>query len=727
MEYIKGNFRKYIFKSDKGYVVGLIKVREASSLYECLKNKTITFTGYFNDLNESDLYIFYGNITNHERYGEQFSVNSYEITLPDDKDNIIEFLSSNLFPGIGEIKAIKIVENLGNDCLDKIMKDKNCLQSVPTMTEKQIDTIYNNLVKYKNSYKIMIELNKYGFNTREALLIFNEYKDETLEIVSSNPYVLIDDIFEMNFKKIEKVRHNFDIKDDDIRRIEFGIKYVMNELSYLTGNTYFSFNEIISYTKKELFIFDEGLVINALEKLLTNKEIIKEDEEKYFLSSMHEAEKYIANTIYYLANTKSDNLITKKDIKELEDFYKIKYDEEQINAITTSLKNKFSVITGGPGTGKTTIIKAICKLYQEKYGLSFDDLAKELALLAPTGRAAKRMSEQTMLPASTIHRFLKWNKEDNTFNINETNKSNVRFVIIDEASMIDTYLLYNLFLGLNKNVKIILIGDYNQLPSVGPGQILKDIIDSEMVDVIKLNKLYRQDEYSNIAQLAFDINENNLNFDIFNQSEDLTFIKTTNEELKDNLKEIILKYKNYDYNKIQVLAPIYKGDNGIDDLNFFIQDLVNEKQDVKKELIANGMLFRENDKVLELVNMIDENVFNGDIGTIIKINSDAKKEIFVDFDTNIVKYTPQNFVNIRHGYAISIHKSQGSEFDIVIIPVINKYNTMLYKKLIYTAITRAKKKLILIGEIEAFKKAILTNREDNRKTNLKKFIISCIK
>ena len=726
MSFIKGNFRKYIFKSDRGYVVGLFKVRDTSEDLISLKNSTITFTGYFSDLNESDLYLFNGKMTNHERYGEQFLVESYEITLPNDKDNIVEFLSSNLFPGIGETKASKIVDVLKENCLDIIMENPDSLFLVPTVTKKQRDIIYNNLIKYQSSYKTIVDLNKYGFNTKDSLSIYNKYKDSTNDIVCNNVYQIIDDIYDISFKKIDQVRNNFSIKDNDIRRIEAGIKYVLDELSYSSGNTYFSYNEIIAYTKRALFITDENVINDAIEKLKDNLEIVEEDN-KYYLYKMYNAEKSVGERIFCLANHNTLDIINDDIINDNETYFNIKYNEDQLKAIKAALKNKFLVITGGPGTGKTTIIKAITKIYQEVNDLNDDELIKNLALLAPTGRAAKRISEQTLLPASTIHRFLKWNKEDNTFNINEENPSDVKFVIIDEASMIDTYLLHNLFLGLKENTRIVIIGDYNQLPSVGPGQILKDIIESECIDVVKLNKLYRQEEDSNISLLAHDINNNNLDFSIFNEYEDLTFIKSDSQHLKEYLKEYILQYSDLSFNNFQVLAPIYKGDNGIDELNYFMQEILNPKDNKKSDIITNGITYREDDKVLQLVNMVDENIFNGDIGKIIKIKDGQHKEIIVDFDSNIVRFTPANFLNIKLGYTISIHKSQGSEFDVVIIPILNKYNTMLYKKLIYTGITRAKKKLILIGEEEALKKAIFNDKENIRKTNLKNFITSCIK
>ena len=723
MGFIKGNFKKYIFRSDKGYSVGLFKIKDASLEYEHFKNKTVTFTGYFADLNESDIYIFNGDFTLHERYGEQFSVTSYEITLPNEKDNVIDFLSSNLFPGIGEGMATSIVKVLGDDALDKIINDNTCLSLVPRLSKKKQDIIIENLNKYENSYKTIVELNKCGFKAKDSILINNKYKNMTLDIVKENVYDLIDDIYEITFKKVDSIRANFDIADTDIRRVKAGIKYVCETVSYTLGNTYLSQSEIVNYTKRALFIFDEEVILLSI-KLLIDEAFIILIDDKYFYYKLYEAENGIADRIGYLSLKNSFDMVSLDDIKSLEEYYNITYSEDQRLAIKEAIKSNILVITGGPGTGKTTIIKAICKLYQDLNGFSYDDLMDNLTLLAPTGRAAKRIAEHTLLKASTIHRFLKWNKEDNTFNINEYNKSNTKFVIIDESSMIDVYLMHSLFLGLKDNTKIILIGDYNQLPSVGPGQILKDIVDSNMVNIVKLNTLYRQDENSNINQFAYNIIDNNFSYDFLNRGDDLIFIEANNDNIKDYLKDIIIKYKNNldsDFNKFITLAPVYKGDNGIDDLNMFMQDIINPKGN-KNEILIDGMVYRCGDKVIELVNMVDENVFNGDIGRILKIKSSGQREVLVDFDGNIVKFTPSTFANFTLGYTISIHKSQGSEFDTVIIPILNKYGIMLYRKLIYTAITRAKKKLILIGEITALRRAIFNDRCQDRKTYLKNFL-----
>ena len=459
--------------------------------------------------------------------------------------------------------------------------------------------------------------------------------------------------------------------------------------------------------------------ITFLNELILDMKVIKEND-RYYLASMWENENNIAKRITHLTNKKDlevENI--DKYIEDIEKDFGVTYNDEQKEAIKNSLIKNFLVITGGPGSGKTTIVTSIIELYKRVNKLSSDSLLKNLVVLAPTGRASKRLALKTHLPASTIHSFLKWNKEQDKFNVNEYNKSDVKFVIVDEASMIDTPLFNSLLKGIKVDTKIIMVGDYNQLPSVGPGELLKDIIDSKTTSVITLKKLYRQSNDSNIITLAHDINEGEINEELFDNSSDIEFIKTNSV-----LESVAMASKNYiksPLEEFQVLAPMYKGLSGIDAMNNTLREIFNPKNAHKKEIVVGDVTYREGDKVLGLVNMPDEHVFNGDIGVIDEIN---KGEIVIDYDGNLVKYTPSNFNKFKHGYAISIHKSQGSEFDTVILPVVKGYGKMLYRKLYYTAVTRSKKKCLIIGDIDALKIASKNNLQDIRKTSIKDKLIS---
>ncbi len=726
--YIKGQYRKSIFKSDSGYIIGIFKVKETNDdqMNEYV-DRTITFTGYFHELNDIDTYIFYGNLVRHEKYGDQFQVTKYSRCMPEEKDAMVEFLTSSVFKGIGEKKAKKIVSTLGKDTLKVILENPNNLILIPTITEKNAQMLHKQLKEYESSYETIIALAEYGFSTKDSMLIYNYYKEKTLEIINENIYQIIEKINTLTFKKIDVIALRNNIEKDDQRRIEASICYMMRELSDTIGHCYYYEEELFSFLPRILSVsIPKEKFEEAIENLTKNYKItIKE--ERYYLTEMYEAECFIVNRFKMLSHEKEELKNPELEIENLEKLFHISYNSDQKSAIINSYLKKFLIITGGPGTGKTTIMKAILELYKIMKKYSYDELREKVALLAPTGRAAKRMSETTFLPASTIHRFLKWNKETDKFQVNEYNKSNVEFVVIDEASMIDTYLMANLLKGLSVRCKIILVGDYDQLPSVGPGQVLSDLIQSETLPVNYLKELYRQGKDSNIIMLAHDIRNGKINENIFNKDEDLTFIKCSSGEVMSHIKEISSTYVDISYKKFQILAPMYKTMNGIDTINKELQDIFNTKKVAKKEMVVGDVLYREEDKVIELTNMPEENVYNGDTGIIEKITTGSKKEIHINYDGNTVKYTASNFHKFKPAYAISIHKAQGSEFDIVIIPVVKGFNKMLYRKLIYTGVTRCKKKLYLIGDIDAFKIAVANTQSNLRRSSIKDFLIHGIK
>ena len=400
-------------------------------------------------------------------------------------------------------------------------------------------------------------LTKIGFSVKNAVLLEKFYQND-VEYMTKHPYYMIDDLPEITFPIIDKIRHNLNIPIDDIDRITFGIVYTLESLSFKTGNIYFSYEEVVSNSSQNLHVNTE--VINeGIANLVTSGKIIIDDD-KYILTDNYNTSLYIAKRILELSKNSLEQDYT-EEISSLEERIGRTFNKEQKEAISNALNNDFSVITGGPGTGKTTIIKAITSIYKNIKKLSNAELANNLVLLAPTGRASKRMSDESGLPSFTIHRFLKWQKESNTFYINEDNKSDAKIVIIDEASMVDESLLYNLFLGLNETCKIVLIGDYNQLPSVGPGQVLKDIIESKSVQVTSLEKLYRQDEASNINFFARDIIKGDIDFSLFNTSDDLTFVNSNEENTKYVLSDFLVTYKDVSPYDIQILAPMYRRNN----------------------------------------------------------------------------------------------------------------------------------------------------------------------
>lgn len=473
------------------------------------------------------------------------------------------------------------------------------------------------------------------------------------------------------------------------------IIYIIKTLSMTYGHTYFSKEEVNSYLFRVLKVeVSEKVVADAYNSLLVDERIVIKDDRLY-LWEMYEAETLIARRLRLLAHEdkiKYKNLDTK--IKEIETHYGIVYTDEQLDAIKLAITRKVAIITGEPGTGKTTILKGILDLYKVLSSSDKIRLNEQIALLAPTGRASKRMSEVTNFEASTIHRFLKWNKDTNRFQINEYNKSSVSFVIIDEASMIDTMLLANLLKGLKSSCHIIFVGDANQLPSVAAGDVLNDMIESKELPVYALKNWHRQGSDSKIIPFAHRINEGILDRELLNSGNDLEFIPCRDNEIIEVIGNVCKDYNSYD---LQVLAPIYKNRNGIYAINDHLQKLWNPKSPSKKEIEGNESIYREKDKVIQLSNMKDESVFNGDIGIIDRIKLLGNKELYIDYDGNLVKYTKSMLQNFTLGYAISIHKSQGSEFDTVLIPFTFDYRKMLYRKLIYTGVTRCNEKTNISG------------------------------
>lgn len=727
--YIKGHYQRSIYQNSNGYHIGLFKVRETNSpeLTPFL-DKTITFTGYFHELNDMDTYLFFGQMVEHPKYGMQFSVTSYERCKPEEKDAIVEFLTSGLFKGIGEKKAKAIVDVLGKDTLQIILENPDNLILIPGITKTNIDTLHNKLKEYESSYETVLYLSNLGFSTKDSMLIYNYYKDRVKEVIEEDIYQLEYSIYELNFKKIDRIALKNGMAKDSFVRVRAAILYIMEEVSNTYGHSYFYYDEIFQYLPRVLLIsISDEVYKKAMESLIVDLMIVNK-EDRYYLKDMWEAETLIVKRFRLLAHKEDEDFKNLEDkLTEMESVFGISYNEEQRRAILDSIRKNFLIITGGPGTGKTTIMKGIIELYKEVHKLSYEKLAERVQLLAPTGRAAKRMSDATLMPASTIHRFLKWQKETNKFQVNEYHKSKAEVVILDESSMVDTLLMASLLRGISANCKVIMVGDSYQLPSVGPGQVLHDLISSSKLPVVELKELYRQGMDSNILTFAYDVRKGEVVDDVFNKEEDLTFIECSDDDVISNLMDVSSTFKDLSYKNFQILAPMYKTKCGIDMINQKLQVIFNPKDKSKKELVVGDVIFREGDKVIELTNMPDENIYNGDIGIISQIVTQPAKKITIDFDGNEVTFTAANFNKFRLAYAISIHKAQGSEFDVVVMPIVQGYRKMLYRKLVYTGITRSKKMLYLIGDKNALRQAVNNTSSDIRRTTIKDFLENGIK
>ncbi len=727
MNYIKGKIRATIYKNENGFFVGMFRIKETNDEYmQEFVNKTITITGTILDPNEEETYILYGEYIKHERFGFQYKIVNYEKEKPTTSDAIVEFLASPLIKGCGEKTARKIVETLGEKAIDLIKENKNNLHLVSNMTEKRADTIYASIMAHASSDDIIIELKAYGFSVGEATKIIKKYKEKTLEYLHNNLYYFKKII---DFNKLDYIYTKHFDRESSTRKKEC-ILETMKRMSDTIGDVYYFKEEIDSGLKNYFkLIIEKEEFDNLLEEL--NKDgMIVIREEKYYLKENYIMEHEIANNLEMILNLPKKELKNfETDISTLENSLGVSYNLEQKNAIKNALENRITIISGGPGTGKTTIINAITRLFIERNKLSPIDVITNIALLAPTGRASKKLAESTHLPAMTIHRYLKWNKDTNDFAMNEYNKNNHKLIIVDEVSMIDTFLFDSLLKGINTNIQLILVGDTFQLPSVGAGLILNDLVASGLFSYNPLEKIYRQSENSYIAYLAKEIKEHSLSENFIDKKDDYNFFISDSKEITKMIKEICRRSlnKGLKVDEIQILAPMYKGENGIDTLNLTLQELFNPKENSKKELRLGDITYRENDKVLQLVNNPDCNVYNGDIGYIVSIETKftpRKKEVItIDFDGSYVEYTKEDLYMVKHAYAITIHKSQGSEFPHVILPISKNYYKMLYNKLIYTGVSRAKKSLVIVGEKNSFLMAMNNDYSSNRKTTLKEVLL----
>ncbi len=721
MQSIEGKIKNIIFTSDSGFFVGTFKVKKASEDLEELLQKTITVTGLILEVNEEDTYILHGTYAKHDRYGFQFQFQEFEKKIPEGKDAIIEFLSSPLIKGCGEKTALQIVNTLGEDALNLIKENEQNLFLVPGMTKKKAANIYLSVLSYSKIDDMLITLKGAGFTIPEATRLVKQFQDKTLVFFEENVYYFKDFI---SFSKLDKIFLQTHDAYDEIRVLEC-IKECMERISNTSGDIYYILDEIEESLKKEVKIMlEKEDLLKALEKLV-QKEQVTILGDRIYLTKYYEMESDIAHILKRMIS------YPKKEIKNLsekldylEEMWKVNYNKDQKEAIKKALENHVSIISGGPGTGKTTIVNAITKIFIEIYKLSPIDTLANIALVAPTGRAAKKLTMSTGLPAMTIHRYLKWNKDTNDFAVNETNKNHQKLIIVDETSMIDTHLFVSLLKGIEETAQIVLVGDTFQLPSVGAGLILNDLVASQLFSYTSLETIYRQSDNSYIPVLAKEIKEHDISENFLEKKDDYNFLVCENKQIKEMLAKVVRMSleKGLKADDIQILAPMYKGENGIDNLNVLLQELFNPKSEEKKEYAFFDTIYREGDKVLQLVNDPECNVYNGDIGYITSIQEvgSPKKhmELCIDFEGTLVTYQTADLQSIKHAYAITIHKSQGSEFPHVILPVTKGYYKMLYNKLIYTGVSRAKKSLILVGEKESFLLSVQNDYSTFRKTSL---------
>ena len=724
------------YNQDNGYSVVLVSLKKDQ--FTLLKksgnligNKLVVVGTFDRKPVLDEEYTFIGEFVRDANYGLQFKFENFRRTTINSPDALIQYLSSDLFPGIGIVTAKNIINSLGTDAIDLILQDKNVLKQVG-IKPKNIDVIYETILVNKNNQDAMLFFINYGITLDMCHKIINTLGNNAVAIVKEQPYILMEKIERFSFIKNDALAIKMGIPKDSKIRLKALISYVLQETLYQLGNSYINKQDLFIATNKFLkdITITYDLYIEVLNELINDKIVFVDTNGLVFDYNLYYKENTLASLIVQKLSKTKLNYSSKnieKAFLETEKTINIELSELQKTAVKAAFTEPLVIITGGPGTGKTTIVKAILNMYVALHKNN-STVLEGVALLAPTGKASKRLVELTNFHAQTIHKFLGYGG-NNYFEHGKDNPKDSKLVIIDESSMMDLPLSYQLFSALPMNCQVIIVGDVDQLPSVGPGQVLKDLIDSKEITTIRLNKIHRQAQDSKIIQLAHNVNEGLIPENFITKFPDRIFIPCD----KDNIIPLIKEWVTQAMNKgktlnkdIQVLAPMYRCKNGINELNAELQNISNPLKQ-HEEIKYLGQSFRLNDKVIQLVNRHEKKVMNGDIGIIdsFTYKNGEIRGITVTYDFGGVDYTIEELEDLKHAYAISIHKSQGSEFDIVILPLTSDFYYMFKRKLIYTAITRAKKMLVLIGDVHSFKRGI-SLIENNRNTILKNLIIEKI-
>lgn len=725
---IRGILEKIIFKnSETGFMVGKVRLED---------NNLVTIVGNAFELQCGEKLEVTGKWILNKNYGQQFEIESIKTTEPATAVGIENYLGSGLIKGIGPVMANRIVSHFKLDTLKILDEEPKRLNEIDGIGKKRINLISKSWKKHKNIREVMIFLQSYGISNTYATKIYNNYGDNSINVIKVNPYRLSEDIFGIGFKTADKIALKTGIEKDSLFRIKAGIIHLLKSAED-EGHCYFPYEEFIEIS--ENFLCTElGKIIDALSKLEEDgKIIIVKDNvvSKVYLASIYNAEKYVSEKILALLGEEVEHKEykgkehgmehktegSKKDgvydlINNLASKERIILDDIQIKAIEKAVTEKILVITGSPGTGKSTILNFVIKIFEKEN--------KSVLLGAPTGRASKRLYETTGKEAKTIHRLLNYNPKLNKFLKNEKNPINADIVIIDEASMLDIRLMRNLLLAIKPQTCVIFVGDVDQLPAVGPGNVLSDIISSGIVPIIELKNIYRQEGESLIIHNAHKVRDGQFPYIGKPKNNDFFFIeKDGPEEVVDLILNLLTQRipKSFNYNPlydVQVLVPTNKGIVGVNNLNSKIQDILNFNS---QKVLRGSVQYRLNDKVIQLKNNYEKDVYNGDIGFISGIDMEME-EITVNFDGRTVDYSFFELDEISLSYAISIHKSQGSEFKCVIIPILTSHYMLLQRNLLYTAITRARELAVIVGSKKAIGMAVNRNIVEKRYTSLKELL-----
>ncbi len=716
---LQGQIERVTYSNEEnGYTIAKVKVYGQRDLVTVVGNLISPMAG--------EIITMKGEWVNHPVYGTQFKIVQYNTTVPASVYGIQKYLGSGLIKGIGPVMAKRVVARFGKKTLDIIEDDIEKLAEVDGIGTKRIEMIREAWEDQKEIGEVMIFLQTHGVSSGYATKIFKQYGKESIPMVQKNPYRLARDIFGIGFVTADRIAEKMGYAKDSELRAEAGILYVLHQLSD-EGHVYYPYEPLIEKCRVILEV-ERDVIVTAFGAIAVNKDIViedlnedceecKENNKAVYLAKFHFCETSIADRLKILLN--APKTIRKIDTETAIDWVQkellITLAEKQIDAIRCAAEKKVMIITGGPGTGKTTIINAILKI--------FSGVTGDIMLAAPTGRAAKRMSETTGYEAKTIHRMLEYSMGKGGFQKNEDNPLGCDILIVDEASMIDTILMHHLLKAISPGATFIMVGDVNQLPSVGAGNVLKDIIESHEVPVVELKEIFRQAKESLIIVNAHKINEGVIPSVTPSKErlEDFYFIEREDPEAALKLileitKERIPRRFGLDpVDDIQVLSPMHRGTVGTENLNRELQNALNPGEG---GIVMGNRCFRNNDKVMQIRNNYDKEVFNGDIGRIARIDRE-NQEVIIVFDGRDVSYDYTDLDEIVLAYAVSVHKSQGSEYPAIIIPVLTQHYILLQRNLIYTAVTRGRRLVVIIGSRKALAIGVKNNKTEKRYTYLR--------
>ena len=715
---LEGQIERITYTNEEnGFTIAKIKVYGRRDLVTVVGNLVAPMPG--------EILRMQGEWANHPQYGEQFRVVHYKSLVPASVHGIEKYLGSGLIKGIGPIMAKRIVQKFGKETLEVIEQEIERLSEVEGIGKKRIEMVRKAWADQKEIRQVMIFLQSHEVSSGYATKIFKHYGNQSIQVVQENPYRLATDIFGIGFLTADRIAEKLGFARESELRAEAGILYVLHELSD-EGHVYYPFKPLMKRSQEVLEV-DQEILLKALDRLSADNKVVIEDlhekaepgegDKAVYLAKFHLSETNIAARLKALVHAPKSirKIDPDKAIKWVQEQLDITMASKQIEAVACALKDKVVVITGGPGTGKTTIINAILKIFV-RYGV-------KIMLAAPTGRAAKRMSEATSHEAKTIHRLLEYSLRKGGFQKNDQSPLKCDLLIVDEASMIDIILMHHLLKAIPPRATFILVGDVDQLPSVGPGNVLRDIIASGLVPVVELNEIFRQARESSIIVNAHKINHGLMPSlgPSSKKLDDFYFIEQENPEevlriILELVKDRIPHRFGFDsIDEIQVLTPMYKGIVGAGNLNLELQKVLNPVPD---SLTRGGRSFRIHDKVMQIKNNYEKEVFNGDLGRIVRIDPEAQ-EVIIDFEGSKVVYDYTDLDEIMPAYAISIHKSQGSEYPAVVIPILTQHYILLQRNLIYTAVTRGRKLVVMVGTKKALAIGIKNDKTKKRYTYLR--------